>query len=42
MSDTNTPTEAKQPETKQHIAPGDKKTGIKLVAPARAEERAGD
>ncbi len=36
MSETNPPT-----ETNSHIAPGDKKTGIKLVAPARAEERSG-
>jgi radical SAM superfamily enzyme YgiQ (UPF0313 family) len=27
---------------KKHIAPGDKRTGIKLVAPARADERAGE
>lgn len=26
----------------KHIAPGDKKQGIKLVAPARADERAGE
>jgi anaerobic magnesium-protoporphyrin IX monomethyl ester cyclase len=28
------------PAAEKHLAPGDKKTGIKLVAPARAEERA--
>ncbi|MEI7646169.1 MAG: radical SAM protein [Chloroflexales bacterium] len=34
---SNTPPPA---ETSQHIAPGDKQTGIKLVAPAAASERA--
>jgi radical SAM superfamily enzyme YgiQ (UPF0313 family) len=31
-----------QPQAEKHIAPGDKKAGIKLVAPARADERAGE
>jgi anaerobic magnesium-protoporphyrin IX monomethyl ester cyclase len=26
----------------KHVAPGDKKTGIKLVAPAKADERASE
>jgi anaerobic magnesium-protoporphyrin IX monomethyl ester cyclase len=30
------------PQNDKQIAPGDKKTGIKLVAPARADERAGE
>src|SRR5262245_27822105 len=30
------------PQNEKHIAPGDKKDGIKLVAPARADERAGE
>lgn len=29
-------------KTEKQIAPGDKKTGIKLVAPARSDERAGE
>jgi radical SAM superfamily enzyme YgiQ (UPF0313 family) len=36
MSENQTPSQSK------HIAPGDKKTGIKLVAPARADERASE
>lgn len=37
MSENGTP---EQQST--HVAPGDKKTGIKLVAPAKASERAGE
>jgi anaerobic magnesium-protoporphyrin IX monomethyl ester cyclase len=36
MTNEHTP-----PRVEKHIAPGDKKEGIKLVAPARAEERSG-
>jgi radical SAM superfamily enzyme YgiQ (UPF0313 family) len=31
-----------QPQAEKHIAPGDRKNGIKLVAPAHASERAGE
>jgi len=48
MSDNQLPAESEKavtqarPKTEKQTAPGDKKTGIKLIAPAKASERSGE